>query len=363
MGKKSGKSLAEKYNDFLEPCVQIITSAGEIPSGEGICLEKAEVISSVGPEPDMAIVTYRADKYAEQDFTRVEKYLDAGQRVEIKAGYGNQVSTVFLGYLHQVEMEDFLQEYVVYTLICLDVKGLMMKNNLYCTSGDRKAGQVLKDILNDGRYGDFVKGRTIETLPEKLNPDCVFAGETHYDWVCALASRMDYEFFCGGGNMVFRKARKTGGDMVELSVDYGLQRIRGSVSMAGQTGCIQIRGYNRQDKEISGKADRLGVPGPFTAKLKQSLEKHMLVYQDLELDTQEEAEKRAKALTDRMAGKCTRIEAVTIGLPELLPGICAEILHGEAPSLSGKIYVEEVCHLLDEGGYTTSVAGARIPDT
>lgn len=360
MGKKSGKSLAEKYNDFLEPCVKIITSVGEIPSGEAVCLEKAEVISSVGVEPDMAIVTYRADKYAQQDFMQVEKYLDTGQKVEIKAGYGNQVSTVFLGYLHQVEMEDFLQEYVVYTLICLDVKGLMMKNNLFRTSGARKAGQVLNDILNDGRYGSFVKGRTIDSLPEKLNPDCVFAGETHYDWVCALASRGDYEFFCGGGNMVFRKARKTDGDVVELSSEYGLQGIRGIVTMAGQTGCIQVCGYNRQDKTISGKADWPGVPGAFTAKLKQSLKRHMLIYQDTEPDTQEEAEKRAKALMDHMAGKCTRIEAATIGLPELLPGICAEILHEEAPSLSGKIYVEEVRHLLDEGGYTTSVAGVRV---
>ncbi len=360
MGRISGKDLSDKYSDFLEPCVRVITAAGEIPFGEGLYLERAEIIASVGMDPDMAVVACLADKYSAGGFTGVEKYLDAGQSVEIKTGYGEKASLVFQGYLHQVEVEDFRQEYVTYTLICLDVKGLMMKNSRLFTSGTKKAQQLVNDILKDSRYSSLIKKRTIDALPGKCNPDGVSGDMTDYDWLCSLAAYLDYEFFCSAGELTFRKARKPAGDTVELSVEYGLQKIRGIVSMAGQTGRIEVCGYSRQDQKLSGRADWPGVPGAFTGRLKQSLGSHKLICLDMQPDTGEEAQERAQALMDRLAGRCARMEAVTIGLPELMPGICVEIVNGEASSLSGRIYVEEVRHLLDEEGYRTSVSGSRI---
>ena len=360
MGKTSGKNLADKYDDFLEPCVRIITPAGEIPSGDGIYMGKTEVLSTVGMEPDMAVVVYQADKYSEQDHTRIEKYLDVGQKMEIKAGYGDNVSRIFQGYLHQVEAEDSMQEYVEYTLICLDVKGLMKKNSVFQISGAKKTQQILNDILNTSCYSGFVEKKEIDPLPKELNSDCVIKGETHYDWLCSLASGLDYEFFCGTGKIVFRKARKAGNDVLELSEEYGLQRVKRIVTMTEQTGSVQIYGYNRKDERIAGSADRPGVSGPYTKKLNQALKGCTLTFLDMGLETGEEAQKRAGALMNRLAGKCVRMEAVTIGLPELLPGICAEIVNEEVPELSDRIYVEEVSHLVDEEGYTTIVSGVKI---
>lgn len=360
MGKTSGKSLADRYDDFLDPCVRIMTPAGEIPFGDGIYLDRAEVVSTVGMEPDMAVVVYQADKYSEQDHTRIEKYFDLGQKMEIKAGYAEKVSRIFQGYLHQVEVEDSMQEYVEYTLICLDVKGLMKKNSVFQISGTKKTQQVVNDILNMSCYGSFVEKREIDPLPKEWNSDCVIKGETHYDWLCSLASGLDYEFFCVAGKMVFRKARKAGNEILELSAEYGLQKVKRIVTMAEQTGSVQVCGYNRKDERITGTADWPGVSGAFTKKLKQTLKGYTLTFLDMEAETREEAEKRARALMERMSGKCVRMEAVTIGLPELLPGICAEIVNDEVPGLSDRIYVEEVRHLLDEDGYTTIAAGAKI---
>lgn len=360
MGKISGKNLADKYGDFLDPCVRIMTPAGEITLTDGVYLERAEVFSTVGMKPDMAVVVYQADKYSEQDVTGIEKYFDVGQKMEIKAGYGDNVSRIFQGYLHQVEMEDSMQEYVEYTLICLDVKGLMKKNSVFQISGTKKTQQILNDILNMSCYGSFVEKKEIDPLPKELNPDCVIKGETHYDWLCSLASGLDYEFFCGMGKLVFRKARKAGNDILELSAEYGLQKVKKIVTMAEQTGHVRICGYNRKDEMITGTADWTGVSGVFTKKLKQALNGYTRTFLDMETETREEAGKRAKAMMGRMLGKCVRMEAVTIGLPQLLPGIGVEIVNDEVPGLSDRIYVEEVHHLLDEEGYTTTVTGAVI---
>lgn len=360
MGKISGKSLAEKYLDFQEPCVTVLAAGREIPAGEGIYLESTEVISTVGPQPDMAVLLYRAGRFSEQDFTMLEGYLAVGQRMEILTGYAGRESRIFLGYLHQVEAADSMQDYLEYTLICLDVKGLMKKNSVLRISGARKAQQMLSGILSLECYGAYVEKRKIETLPGELNQDCVINGETHYDWLCNLAARADYDFFCGRGELVFRKARKPGSDCLELTMEYGLLEVRGTVTMAEQTGFIQICGHNRMDEKVAGRAEWPGTPGPFADRIKQSLGGIGLCLRDPEAETGEQAAQRAKTRMDRAAGRCSRIRAVTAGIPELRPGILAEITSGDADSLSGRIYVEEVRHLLDEEGYRTVAEGVRI---
>lgn len=360
MGKISGKSLAEKYNDFLSPCVEVIAAGKEIPAGEGVYLERVEVISSVGMEPDMAVLVYQADKFSEQDFEQLEKYLEVGQKMEIKTGYDDKASRIFLGYLHEVEAVDSMQDYVEYTLICLDVKGLMKKNSVFQISGAKKAQQILNDILKESCYADFLEKKKVSALPKELNRDCVISGETHYDWMCSLAAYLDYEFFCGRGELIFRKARNAGADFLELTVEYGLQEVRGTVTMTEQTGSIQVCGYNRKDEKLLGRADWPGIPGPFGKKIKDTLGGCVLTLPDMELETGEEATQRAEAVMSRRLGSCTRMRAAAIGIPELVPGICAEINAGVVSSLSGRMYVEEVRHLLDEDGYRTTAEGARI---
>ena len=207
MGKTSGKSLADKYQNFQNPCVKVMAAGKEVPAGDGVYLERTEVISSVGMEPDMAVLIYRADKFSEQNFSHIEEYWNVGQKMEIQAGYGEDITRIFLGYLHEVEAADFMQDYVEYTLLCLDVKGLMKKNSVFQVSGAKKIQQILNEILSAECYKDFIEEKKVDPLPNELNQDCMIKGETHYDWLCKLAASLDYEFVCGRGQVLFRNAR------------------------------------------------------------------------------------------------------------------------------------------------------------
>lgn len=360
MGKISGKSLAEKYDNFQAPCVKVLADGKEILTGDGVYLERTEVISSVGMEPDMAVLFFRAGKLSKRDFTEAEKYWKVGQKMEVQAGYGDAVSRIFLGYLHEVEAVDFLQDSVEYTLVCLDVKGMMKKNSVLRTSGNGNTQQMLNDILGTECYGAWIEEKTVDTLPKEPAPEHIIKGETHYEWLCHLAARLNYEFFCGRGKTVFQRAQKAGAQTVELTEEYGLLEVRGVVTMAEQTGSIQVCGYNRRDEKVLGTAEWPGVSGPFGGKMKQALSGCTLTLLDMELETEEQAGKLAGAQMKRAAARGSYMRAVTAGIPELQPGICAEITDGGVTSLSGRIYVEEARHLLDERGYRTAIRGARL---
>lgn len=359
MGGISGKSLAEKYKNFQAPCVRVFADGKEVLTGDGIYLEKAEVISSVGMEPDMAVLLYRAGKLSRQDFSAVEKYWRVGQRMEVQAGYGDAVLRIFLGYLHEVEETDFLQDFVEYTLVCLDVKGLMKKNSVLRTSGNGNTQQLIKDILGSACYGGLIEEKRVDTLPGYADREHMVSGETHYEWLCRLAARLNCEFFCGRGRAVFQRAQKAGAQTVELTEEYGLLEVRGTVTMAGQTGSIQVCGYNRGDETIAGAAEWPGVCGPFGERMKQALQGCALTLLDTGLETGEQAEALAKAQMKRMAAGASRMRAVTVGIPELEPGLSAQITDRGVASLSGRIYVEEVCHRFDESGYVSDIRGRR----
>lgn len=357
MGKLTGKRLAEKYGDFLYPVAKVIADGREMP-GEGVCcLESAEVISSVGKEPDMAVLIYRVDKFPAENLAELEGYLQVGQKMEIKAGYGEKTERIFLGYLHETEVCDLMRDYVEYTLICLDVKGLMKKNSVFQVSGAKKAQQILDEIVSDSGYGFLVEKKSVSALPGSMNQDCVVRGNTHYDWMCSLAEYLDYEFFCGQGELIFRKSGEGAGDTVELTAEYGLQAVQATASAAGQTGSVSVYSYNRKDEKIVGSAGWGSSGSPFTGKLPGMLKGLSVKRWDMELETGEQASALARAAMERAKARCFRREAVTIGIPELVPGIRVTITDENVASLSGALYAEEVCHYLDGRGYRSVVRG------
>lgn len=357
--KTSGRALADQYNDFLYPSVKVIADDNEILQKPFLYLESAEVTSTVGREPDMAVLVYRVDAFPKGNLSTLEKHIALGQKIEIMAGYGDRLVRIFLGYLHEVEVNDFQQDHVEYTFICLDVKGLMKKNSIFQISGAKKTQQILNEILNDGAYGFLVKEKKLSSLPESLNRDCVIKGETHFDWLCGLAEILNFEFYCGRGELIFQQAGKGSGELLELTEEYGLQAVRAVVSMAWQTGSVSFCGYNRRDEKIAGTAKWKSPQGAFVKGLDRTLGGFALHIRDMGLETGEQALARAEAVMNRRLAQCSRLEAVTIGVPELAPGVSVTIADDRAESLSGTIYVEEVSHQLNGKGYQTVLKGRR----
>lgn len=359
MKKTDGGTLADHYEDFHKPVARVYADRTELTVREGIYLESVDVSESSGKDPDMAVLVYRVRKLPEKNLKSFENNLCAGQVMEIKAGYGDKTRRIFLGYLHEISVCDFMGDYVEYTLLCLDVKGLMKKNSVFQASGAQKVQQTLNEILGTDSYQTYMDKKEVGSLPQSMNQNCVIKGETHYDWLCYLAEYLDFEFFCGRGKLTFRQAGN-GDGLLTLSPKSGLCTVRARVSMADQTGGINVCGYNRKDVKLAAAAKWSGVTEPFGQKMGQALQGLTRIIVDMELETGEQAAFRAQAVMNRAARQCSHIEAVNIGIPEIAPGICVKFECGSAESLKGTVYVDETRHLMDGKGYKTVFKGVRI---
>lgn len=356
-GKMNGEAFANQYDKFTSPCIQISLGGKEIRSDEGSYLESAEVLSTVRSEPDMAVLIYRVSRFFPESIKKLEGMLQIGDKLEVKTGYADCVRLIFLGYIHEVEACDCGEEFLEYTIVGLDARGLMKKSNSFASSGAKKTNQILKEILENGSFGGLVQKKKISGLPECMNRDLWIKGETDYEWVSSLAAYLDYEFFGSRGELVFRKAREGAGEIGELTEEYGLKAVRTSMSLEACSGNLQICSYNRKDEKINGAFAFPGTGGPFGKNMKQLLQKYKMAQWDMELETGEQAACRAKAVMMKTARSCYKMSAVHIGLPELQPGIYISLKTSSAAGLSGTMYIEEAKHIMDSTGYRTVVRG------
>lgn len=352
--KYTAKALGEKYGSFNTPVLHVYIGGKELETGDKLLFLNARVISSVNKEPDMAVLTYRLLHGA----PGMEGKFQAGARLEIEAGYGDRTKRIFLGYLHEVDSVLYGNRYVEYTLAGLDVKGLMKKNSGFEIFEAKEPWRVLEDILDNGMYGFLIEEKDVDTLPESFSHGGVIKGETHFEWISSLAEYTGYSFYCGNGRACFKKALSCDARL-ETGFEYGVRKIRNRASLSGQHGCIRVEGYNRRDEKFCGTKRWRAPGGPYTGKMQEILGGSEGTFWSMGLQEPRQAAERAGILMERERLQCSEMEVVSVGLPELRPGMEVTVSGGLYPLLGGTFYVREAEHILDERGYTTVVRGSR----
>lgn len=356
MAKKyTAQALAEKYDNFNTPTLQVRIGKEVLEEGAELRFLSAQIVSSVNAEPDMAVLTYRLE---EGGRLGMENKLQAGAKLEIKAGYGDQVGRIFLGYLHEVSSVLYKNRYVEYTLVGLDVKGLMKKNSGFEISKDKSGRQILEEILDNSMYDFLIEEKDVDDLPEDFLQGFVIKGETHFEWISRLAEYTGYSFYCGAGRACFKRALSSGVKL-ETGFEYGVRKIRNRVTMSGQYGCIRVEGYNRRDERLCAAENWTEPEGPYTGKMTEVLQNSVRSFWNMGLEDAAQAAAWAELLMEKNIRECSEMEIVSIGVPELCPGAEVTVSGGTYPRLEGTFYAREVRHILDDKGYTVIVRGSR----
>ena len=374
-GGHSYQSLQEKYRDFSHPVAQILLGGTPISAqNEDVVVNDVQVELTSGFEASLA--SFRI--YGAYDMERggylydsVSGFLELGKTVEIQMGYLDNAELVFAGYITGMTFgyEEGSLPFIEVT--AMDVKGVLMGGSYACSLTAKTYSDAVKEILD--RSGLYRMSGTKQKLGEPIienTPDAQgtqngnssspitmeMVGESDYEFIVRAAKRYNFEFFVDRGVTVFRPAKKNTTVLMDLAIGSGLRDFHITYSVTGVVGNVEARAMNPgTGKCISSKQEyNTIIPGETAGKVVGSGAR---VYVDPSIQSQSDADSRAKYMMERMSYRLGELEALCVGIPELVPGRFINV-SGLGKPVDNRFYITKVIHSLDaNNGYSTRLEG------
>lgn len=359
------EELKKTYADFENP-VAVLSVDGKDFSGntDGLVLNDLNIELTAGFEASVAsFCLYNTFDAAEDTyrFDAFKSYAQLGAEAKISLGYAGNARTVFSGVIVRTQ---FLQEsyrvpYVQVT--AMDVKGLMMSS---CFAKQLKAksyGAAVKEIFNRSPYSSFKL--SADDTPDAQSADSDTArtiemvNESDYEFVVKAAKRYSYEFFADSTTVYFRKAKKNKEILMELARKEGLLEFDIGYDLTGQAEQLEARGMDVGKGTVISAQKKLTNKLSTGQKAKKMLSGSVKTYIDPTITSKTEAQNRVDSLAEQMTYSFGSLDAICVGLPELVPGRFIRIknLGGAADNT---FYLQKVRHIVDrDEGYTTILTG------
>lgn len=287
-----------------------------------------------------------------------------GKKIEIKGGYGSQVSTLFIGEIVGLDMDLSALNAPTFLLRALDKSHRLHRGRKSRSFVQVKDSDLVRQLIGEA-------GLTHGTIEETTGVHAwVFQNnQTNWEFLYARAHRAGFRLSVeGDGKVNFQKVTDDG--TVAVTVQWGnqLRSFRPRVSAGHQVNSVKVRGWDRQQKQtILGESTHAsGVPqigtntqgGEVASTAFGSSEMHIV---DQPIYSQEEANVLAQSILDDIAGEYIEGDGLCDGNPALMPGKLIEI-GNSVPKYNGKYHVTSTTHTFTPAeGYTTlfSISGKR----
>ncbi len=378
--------LVSKYHNFEHPCVEV--TAG----GEPIVTEKNELVIndfhielSAGFEASIAsfriynVLGESDDMPGHRVFLidSIEKQLTLGNALQIRMGYLGTMETVFLGFIAGISLAfdmtgvDSLPHVEV---TAMDIKGLMMSGSYAQQCKAEYYSAAVEEVLARTSYTKLKQAGAYLSVKVDKTPDAPKQGggqketaykvelvsESDYEFVVKAAKKFNFEFFVDRGEVLFREAKKDKKTLMTLSAGEGISRLHVEYSITGLIGEIEARAMDAGKAELIMAKDKF--PGTEEKLGEGSTTKGIVaggskVYIDPTIETKEQAEVRVASLREKMAYQLGSLEALCVGIPELMPGRFFN-LEKSGKLVDNQFYLYKVEHSYDDQrGFMSKIYG------
>lgn len=382
--------LSKKYEGFLDPIVRVYLAGNDPEENKKSPMKVVDVVveltsdlkASIASFSLLNVYSFDVGAFKTKD---LKKYISMGTDVQVLMGHATSITTVFVGYISGV---DFIYNSTapgesMIRITAMDIKGVMMANNQSKRLKANYYSDAVKEILDGQTYqnmknNDIIKDITISDTPDKPSAGPAGGGgvpagggagggevdnriemvaESDYEFVCKVARKFNYEFFSIGGNVAFRAAKMNTEILAEINpcpeivyydVGYDITGIVGEVKVRtmdiGKANKIEVKKKNANKVSLSSKAKPL-------------ITNQSYVYVDSAIESQTDADNRAKYILENMSYRLGNLRMVLKGMPEFVPGRFVQ-LTGFGDAVSNKFYITDVTHeYLAGSGYTTTLEG------
>ncbi len=297
----------------------------------------------------------------EMDKTLSQK-LKIGRSVTVSLGYGSTLKEVFKGCVDSIRVDYAENGGLSITVVCLDGKGMMMNSTRSeIKTSRRKYSDAVKDTLS--LYSSFITSSKVTASPELELPFSQL-NESDYDFVVRLARRLNYSFYILLGKAYFVPFGSDKNSLVKITPRTRVYRFSMESSLRGRLSKVTVVNNDEKDekKRIKGEASSVnplesggfgstggagGVGGAVTDKMVKTIA-------DASASSGELARTLAQAELDRASYNSVEGELEISGLPELIPGVFAE-LSGFGSGFERSYYIKRVTHRLAGDKFTTEL--------
>lgn len=345
MSSVSMSSLASKYKDFLVPAMKLKVGGHDITGKSEYAVESVELTLSQEAASAASIrLTNVYDQKNRKFVGDVSSDFILGELVEVELGYGSSLTSLFYGYVDEINYE--LSDSPSVNVTAVDVRKIMMGSKKSNISHNVKSySDAFQEVVK--KYSAVYKGTDVDAT-DKMEVECIPQNGNDYDFIKKVLCRKgDRDFFVHAGKVYFKK---TSADLFgTVEMEWGRDLLSFHRRATFQDVIIKILGQDLKKKEeveaeVEIKSD------DEQKKLVQSEKTEM----NADIEDSDSAKKIADYKAEQEKKRGRQAGGSCIGIPEILPGGHVKIKKGDSSLIDGTYNVVEVRHTYGSDGYRTT---------
>ncbi len=351
------EAIAKKNLNFYAPNFEVDINGKTLPI-------------NISKEVMNVSITEKLDEGASFNFTMNDefdvskqqfKWLDdplfvEGNTVTIKIGYGNNLISMIEGKINALDSSFFSGGPTT-----LDIRGqdlsfdYLKRKSKERTFLNKSYSEIAKLVANEASLDAVVDDTPkFETVIHKDS------NKTYFDFLLDLQKKSDREFSVNRKTIYFIKPKDDSKEIITLMLGKDIISFRPTINTTKIVTEVEVRGHNPRDPSspIIGRAiagsERIQEPGRKTASqiAEKNIKDGKMVITNVAVSSVEQANAIAKSELNKASNSLVEGEVESIGLPDIRPGVNIG-LGGMGKRFSGKYYVEETTHTIDDNGYRT----------
>ncbi len=342
-------ALEKNYSQFHSPAFQVLINGQAIDKSQ-ISVSEIVVYNSVEAEADTVefIVNNSFDR-VKSEFKWVDQFFTLGKDLEIKLGYGDKLTTVFVGKITRIEYSLPANSSPLIHVRGMDITFQMMKFKNTSSWKNKKSSDIVKTI--GAKFSDkVVADDTTESFTEKT-----FVKMSDFEVIKYLAELENREFFVVGKTVYFRKFFKSTTPMITLTYGKNLINLNIQSDLYHQVSKVIITSWDElQNKKIESTVSSYTKLGT-NSKTGIDMVKQMgdfIDYYESNVHSAAHAKTSGESKLQRKGNLLVHGQGEIRGLPEFRAGKFIK-LDGLGKKLNQVYYLKKVIHKISKSGYIT----------
>ena len=336
--------LAAKYNDFLVPAIKVKAGGFDLIGASEYGVESVELTLSQSAASAAVIKLTNVYDLENRKFISDISDFILGEMVEVEMGYGSSLTSLFYGYVDEINYE--LSDNPAVRVTAVEVRRMMMGSKKSNISHQVKSySDAFDEVVK--KYKPAYKSKDVDAT-DQLEADCIIQNGSDYDFIKEeLCRKGNRDFFVHAGKLYFKEI--TAELFLTVEMEWAKDFISFQRKATFQDALIRVMGQDTDKKEE--------VEAEVTVKSddkQKTLVQNETTQMDAAVEDTGDAKQVAEHKADEMKKQARQATGVCIGVPEIQPGGRVKIKNADGRLLDGTYDIIEVKHSFSGDGYKTT---------